>query len=208
MEAYGFDGVFNLINMRDSMIFYRSFYESLNGMSSLTKAEVYDAIFIYGLDFQEPTFTDDFARSLFILIKPQIDANIKRYNNGNKPKVKQDKSKIEAKDKQTISKIEANKNVNDNVNENNNIEMRKQEFADSLKSFLGVYGKELLNDFYLYWSETTLNNKKMRYELEKTFSLERRLNTWKSRSVVYDKPKQIKSNDELFYENVMKQLGK
>lgn len=190
------------------MIFYRSFYESLNGMSSLTKAEVYDAIFIYGLDFQEPTFTDDFARSLFILIKPQIDANIKRYNNGNKPKVKQDKSKTEAKDKQTISKIEANKNVNDNVNENNNIEIRKQQFADSLKSFLGVYGKELLNDFYLYWSETTLNNKKMRYELEKTFSLERRLNTWKSRSVVYDKPKQLKSNDELFYENVMKQLGK
>ena len=106
--------------MRDSMIFYRSFYESLSGMSSLTKAEVYDAIFIYGLDFQEPTFTDEIARSFFVLIKPQIDANIKRYNNGNKPKVKQDKSKTEAKDKQTISKIEANKNVNDNVNVNKN----------------------------------------------------------------------------------------
>lgn len=200
--------VFNFIIMRDSMIFYRSFYESLNGMSSITKAEVYDAIFVYGLDFQEPTFTDDFARSLFILIKPQIDANIKRYNNGNKPKLKQDKSKTEAKQKQTISKSKANVNVNDNVNENNNIDTRKQKFADSLKPFLGVYGKELLNDFYLYWSETTLNNKKMKYELEKTFSLERRLNTWKSRSVVYDKPKQLKSNDELYYENVMKQLGK
>jgi len=166
--------------MRDSMIFYRSFYESLNGMSSLTKAEVYDAIFIYGLDFQEPTFTDEIARSFFVLIKPQIDANIKRYNNGNKPKVKQDKSKTEAKDKQTISKIEANKNVNDNVNENNNIEMRKQEFADNLKPFVEKYGREFIKDFYLYWSETTLNNKKMKYELEKTWSLERRLYKWES----------------------------
>lgn len=194
--------------MRDSMIFYRSFYESLDGMTETTKAQVYDAIFIYGLDFKEPTFTDAMAKSLFTLIKPQIDANVKKYHNGKKPKLKQEISKTEAKDKQVESKTEANVNVNDNVNENNNIDIRKQKFADSLKPFLDVYGKELLNDFYLYWSETTLNNKKMKYELEKTFSLERRLNTWKSRSVVYDKPKQLKSNDELYYENVMKQLGK
>jgi hypothetical protein len=196
--------------MRDSMIFYRSFYESLNGMTATTKAEVYSAIFRYGLDFQEPEFTDEIARALFTLIKPQIDANIKRFTNGNKPKVKQKISKIEAKDKQEISKSEANNNVNvnDNVNKNNNIEIRKQKFADSLKPFLGDYDKNLLNDFYLYWSETTLNNKKMKFELEKTFSLERRLNTWRSRSVDFNKPKQLKSNDELFYENVMKQLGK
>lgn len=118
--------------MRDSMIFYRSFYESLNGMSSLTKAEVYDAIFIYGLDFQEPTFTDEIARSFFVLIKPQIDANIKRYNNGNKPKLKQDKSKTEAKQKQTISKIKANDNVNvnDNVNKNKNNNTLRQPKLD------------------------------------------------------------------------------
>ena len=90
--------------MRDSMIFYRSFYDSLTGLSPIIKSEVYDAIFSYGLDFTEPTFTDEIARALFTLIKPQIDANIKRYNNGNKPKVKQDKSKVEAKQKQKISK--------------------------------------------------------------------------------------------------------
>jgi hypothetical protein len=105
--------------MRDSMIFYRSFYESLDGMSETTKAQVYDAIFIYGLDFEEPTFTDAIAKSLFTLIKPQIDANIKRFNNGNKPKVKQEKSKTEAKVKQTKSKPLANVNVNDNVNDIN-----------------------------------------------------------------------------------------
>lgn len=190
------------------MIFYRSFYESLEGMTATTKAEVYDAIFRYGLDFKEPEINDAMAKSLFTLIKPQIDANVKRYNNGKQPKLKQDKSKTEAKDKQIMSKTKANVNDNVNVNDNNNIDTRKQEFADSLKPFLSVYGKELLNDFYLYWSETTLNNKKMKYELEKTFSLERRLNTWKSRSIVYDKPKQLKSNDQLYYENVMKQLEK
>lgn len=102
--------------MRDSMIFYRSFYDSLTGLSPIIKSEVYDAIFSYGLDFTEPTFTDEIARALFTLIKPQIDANIKRYNNGNKPKVKQDKSKVEAKQKQKISKSKANVNDNDNDN--------------------------------------------------------------------------------------------
>ena len=58
------------------------------------------------------------------------------------------------------------------------IEQRKQEFAYSLQPYLEKYGKDLLNEFYLYWTEPTLNNKKLKFELEKTFSLDRRLNNW------------------------------
>ena len=58
------------------------------------------------------------------------------------------------------------------------IEQRKQEFASSLQPYLEKYGKDLLNEFYLYWTEPTLNNKKLKFELEKTFSLDRRLNNW------------------------------
>jgi hypothetical protein len=60
------------------------------------------------------------AKTVFTLIKPQLDANQKRYENGNKPKVKQVISKQEAKPKQDVSKVEANVNVNENVNVNAN----------------------------------------------------------------------------------------
>jgi len=35
-----------------------------------------------------------------------------------------------------------------------------------------------LVEFYEYWSESDLNNKKMKFEMQKTFSVERRLKTW------------------------------
>lgn len=123
-------------------------------MSSITKAEVYDAIFIYGLDFREPEFTDDFARSLFTLIKPQIDANIKRYNNGNKPKVKQDKSEPEAKQKQKVSKNEANEN--DNVNDNEvyrrfaHLSMSKDEYIKLLTDYTESQVNNVLDEIENY----------------------------------------------------------
>ena len=190
---------------RDSMIFYRSFYESVEGMSPFIKAEVYDAIFKYALDFTEPEFTDNVAKAMFTLIKPQLDANIKRFENGKKPKTKQSESKTEAKDKQNGSKVEANNNVNNNVNINNkeSIEERKLKFAHALKPFLDEYGKDMLNDFYSYWTEHGEKDKKLRFEKEKTFGIQQRLKNWHSRN-----PKQYqKQETDHLVEYVNKQLG-
>jgi hypothetical protein len=73
-------------------------------------------------------------------------------------------------------------NVADNVNVNvnvNNIEERKVNFANSLKPYLDLYGKNMLNDFYAYWTEHGDKDKKFRSEKQTSFSIERRLETWK-----------------------------
>jgi hypothetical protein len=101
--------------MRDSSIFYRSFYEAINELPDLNKLEVYTAIFEYSFNFNEIEL-NGLSKTIFTLIKPQLEANKKRFENGTKPK----KSKTEAKQKQKISKIEANNNVNDNMNDNDN----------------------------------------------------------------------------------------
>lgn len=178
---------------RDSMIFYRSFYESVSGLSPVIKAELYDAIFEYSLNFQEIEFTNEISKALFTLIKPQLDANIKRFENGNKPKTKQIKSKIEAKDKQDKSKIEANNNVNNNVNVNNNenILERKSKFYASLSLFVDEYPKKMLREFYDYWTEHGVKDKKLRFEKEKTFGIEQRLRTWYNRN-----PKQYDQDND------------
>jgi len=63
-------------------------------------------------------------------------------------------------------------------NKENNINDRKLKFASTLEIYLPTYGKEMLNDFYKYWTEPNKSNTKFRQELEKTWSLDRRLETW------------------------------
>ena len=71
----------------------------------------------------------------------------------------------------------------------NNIDERKLKFASTLKPFVDLYGKDLLNDFYKYWTEPNKSNTKFKQELEKTWSLERRLNTWAKNDTNFNKQK-------------------
>ena len=59
-------------------------------------------------------------------------------------------------------------------------EERKKAFVECLKPHLEQYGKDMLNEFYLYWTEMNENGQKMRYEMEKTFDIARRLARWKN----------------------------
>lgn len=63
------------------------------------------------------------------------------------------------------------------------IEERMEMLKKCLEPFLEKYGREMLNSFYLYWTEPNATGKKMRFESEKFFDLNRRLATWHSRSV-------------------------
>lgn len=105
--------------MRDSTIIYRSFYESIKELPKENQAEIWGAIFEYSLNFTEVELTG-INKTVFTLIKPQLDANIKRYKNGLEPKTKPQISKPKAKGKQVKSKGEANANENLNPNENEN----------------------------------------------------------------------------------------
>jgi hypothetical protein len=60
----------------------------------------------------------------------------------------------------------------------NNIEQRKLKFADTLKPFLEKYGKDMMNDFYKYWTQPNKAGSKFKQELEKTWELSYRLETW------------------------------
>ena len=58
---------------------------------------------------------------------------------------------------------------------------RKDSFYLSLVPYVGKYPKEMIRAFFDYWSELNKSETKMRYELEKTWELPRRLATWASR---------------------------
>lgn len=84
---------------------------------------------------------------------------------------KQDESTIQSID--SINKQLTIKPINKET-----IDNRKLKFSDTLKPFLDIYGKDLLNDFFKYWTEPNKSGTKFRQELEKTWDVSRRLETW------------------------------
>ena len=58
---------------------------------------------------------------------------------------------------------------------------RKEAFYQSLVPYLSSYSKEMIRAFFNYWSEMNKSGTRMRYELEKTWELPKRLATWASR---------------------------
>lgn len=153
--------------MRDSMVFYRSFFEAIKELQLEQQAIIYTAIFDYGLNKIEPKLSG-VTKTVWTLIKPQLDANYKKFENGSKPK----KSKTQAKNKQNGSKSgtnvndndNGNNNVNDNPNDNKNgkdnpkAEKSKKTFEvpsiDEVKKYFeeNGYTEISANSFYQYYS--------------------------------------------------------
>ncbi len=115
---------------RDSFIFYRSYANALRQLSDKQFAVVMKAIFDYALDGEMPDM-GVVESVIFELIRPQIDANNRRYENGKRggrPKTEteadnnQSETTHKPNENQSITKVKPDEttpkpNVNVNVNE-------------------------------------------------------------------------------------------
>lgn len=68
--------------MRDSFVFYRSFYEAIRDLPRDVQGEIYTAIMEYGLYGKETEQLKPIARSIFTLVKPLLHNDITRFENG------------------------------------------------------------------------------------------------------------------------------
>lgn len=82
-------------------------------------------------------------------------------------------------DSNTIKEIKGKEKKEIKVN---NIDERKLKFASTLEPFLIKYGKDMMNQFYKYWTQPNRSNTKFKQELEKTWELSYRLETWSSKN--------------------------
>lgn len=127
---------------RDSFVFYTSFSDAISELEPMQQLAVYNAIVQYASTGVMPELSG-VPKAIMTLIKPQIDANSRRYENGHKgaehgkkggrPRKKTDESTStktpdseNGNPEETPSKPQANPtetpnvnvNVNDNVNDN------------------------------------------------------------------------------------------
>jgi len=66
------------------------------------------------------------------------------------------------------------------------LEERKEAFKESLKPFVAEYGRDLINNFWYFWSNVKDGSYKMAFEKEKTWNLAMRLNTWQQNKVKFN----------------------
>lgn len=109
---------------KNSFVFYRSFYEAISKVSSKElKADIFEAICELGLNDNVIDLDDSIGQIIMDLIKPQLQANNKKYEDGKKGG-RPPKKTTGSKNKKTTGfenkKPNENENVNENVNVNDN----------------------------------------------------------------------------------------
>lgn len=106
---------------RDSFVFYTSFSDAISELDEASRLAVYEAIVQYASTGDMPELSG-VPKAIMTLIKPQIDANTRRYENGSlggRPakEEKENRRKTKAKPNKNQTETKRKPNVNVNVND-------------------------------------------------------------------------------------------
>lgn len=181
---------------KKSFVLYSDYQELFSELSDADAGKLIKHIFAYVND-ENPICEEQIINISFIPIKLQLKRDLKKFE-----QIKEKRSEIgrigglksaeqrtksnQNEAKQPIATFaQANQADNDNVTvtvtdtvKKNNIDDRKLKFADTLKPFIEKYGRDMVKDFYLYWTEPNKSGTKFKQELLKTWDTSRRLETW------------------------------
>ena len=116
--------------MRETCVFYASWFDAIETMPEAAQSEAYRAVLTYALRGEETAKQGPMTKLIMAMVRPVIDTNNKRYENGckggrpktEKPNHNQNETKTKPNHNQneTTSQVWLgdNVNVNDNVNDN------------------------------------------------------------------------------------------
>ena len=115
---------------RDSFIFYRSFYEAIQDLKGKDRLALFDAICQKAL-YDQDSKLEGVTGTLYKLIKPQLDANTKKFIDGKKGG-RPPKKTTGFENKKTTGFENKKPNVNDNVNVNDNDAVNNDSINDEI----------------------------------------------------------------------------
>ena len=179
---------------------YCDWHETFKELTDEEAGKLAKHLFSYVND-EEPAPPDRLTQLLFKPIMLTLKRDLQKYlkvigrnrsngqkggrpKNPEKPSGLIDNPKEPVKDKDTDT-VKVKDRVTDIVKVKG-IEERKKDFSKSLALFFNKYDPNDLKDFYGYWTEHGANDKKMRFEKEKSFGLQRRLATWMKNKVKFE----------------------
>lgn len=199
---------------KKSFLFYTDWIDTFK---KLPKDKGYDLLMhmLSYVNDENPETDDILVDAVFQQIKNTLKRDLNNWENQQQQRKeaglksaeirKRNATSVNERSISSTDSVSVSVSVSDSVNESvnvivkeNNIESRKLKFASTLQPFLLTYGKDFLNDFYKYWTEPNKSNTKFKQELEKTWSLERRLETWAKNEKNFERkvaPKESKAEE-------------
>lgn len=190
-----------------TFLLYAEAAPQIDLLSDEEAGQLFKALFHYVADGDELVTNNRVLAMTFSVFKAQIDRGAEKYEETcrkrteaiNKRWEKYRSIQENTNEYNSIEKNtnEGNNNPNPKPNPQNKKEStkkkidaataaarlneRKEDFYNSLIPYVTQYGKDMVRAFFDYWSEPNKSNSKMRFELERTWDLARRLGTWASR---------------------------
>ena len=196
---------------KKSFQMYTEWIEVFNELDNEDAGQLIKHIFKYVND-ENPIAENKLVTLSFIQIKQQLKRDLKKWKTksetnkangslGGRPRNPKEPKITERLISKPKKPVEVEVKVEDKVKEeNNNIDVRKLTFKNSLwNKFKDYYKVKTLEAFFLYWTEHGDTDKKMRFEKEKSFNTNLRLKRWSKNNFDNSEPKeQVTNNAHMF----------
>tara|TARA_R110000868_G_scaffold290022_1_gene550267 strand:- start:16110 stop:16697 length:588 start_codon:yes stop_codon:yes gene_type:complete len=190
---------------KKSFLLYCDLIHTVSKMPNEKAGELFKHILEYVND-NNPSTEDLIIQLTFEPIKQSLKRDLEKYEqirakNSENATKRWHKNNATASDRMPTDAKHADSGIDNGIDsvKVNNIEERKLKFAATLKSYTETYGREMMLDFYKYWTEPNKSNTKYKQELEKTWSLDRRLETWAKNNSSFNKGN-TPQHKEIIYE--------
>ena len=198
---------------KDSFVFRKEWRDAISGLPDEVRLEIYEAIIEYGISGKSSDLKP-MAMLAFNFAKTALNKDLRKYEQVCKKRSDAANKRWERYKCIQIHTNDTNASDNDCDNDikSDNIKKeskkkkdaahaaallkeRKEDFYNSLIPFVTQYGKYMIRAFFDYWSEFNKSNTKMRYELERTWEVGKRLRACASKeNQFYSKGNGTKNN--------------
>ena len=191
---------------KSTFVFHKEWSDALSGLPDDVRLDVYEAIIGYAFSDVIPDLAP-LPMAIFLSVKDVIDKD-KATSEKRREAGKKKKTRKKVARRAVRRKVPPVKNVEEppppapspppeekpviveegkeeqppNAPSPPPVERRQLKFYDSLVPFVEKYGREMVREFYNYWSEYNRSGTKMRFELQPTWVTSKRLARWNLQS--------------------------
>ena len=203
---------------KKSIIVYADWIDKFEALDDAEAGRLIKHFFRYVNDLN-PVAPDRITELTFIDIKKCLKRDLDKWEEIKEKrsfagKISADKRQQKATNSTSVESVEKSStnptvsvSVNDSVNVSvndillkketkKNIDIRKIDFKNELRQYVEKYTAETVTSFFDYWSERNPSGTKMKFELEKTFEISLRLNTWKKNESKFNNGNKLTPKDQ------------